>query len=39
MSAAQAKRDVAYFTFGDIKLRDSIFDMYTFLKNKKATVG
>lgn len=39
LSAAQAKRDVAYFTFGDTKLRDSIYDMHTFLKNKNATVG
>lgn len=39
LSAAQAKRDVAYFTFGDTKLQESVNDMHTFLKNKNVTVG
>ncbi|XP_022175441.1 poly(ADP-ribose) glycohydrolase isoform X1 [Myzus persicae] len=39
MSAAQADRDVAYFTFGDTKLMDSIHSMHTFLKSKNITVG
>jgi poly(ADP-ribose) glycohydrolase len=39
LSAAQAKRDVAYFTFGDTKLRESINDMHTFLKKQNMTVG
>lgn len=39
MSAAQANRDVAYFTFGDTKLLDSIHSMHTFLKSKNITVG
>ncbi|KAL5245031.1 hypothetical protein ACI65C_012441 [Semiaphis heraclei] len=39
MSAAQANRDVAYFTFGDTKLMDSIHRMHTFLKSKNITVG
>ncbi|XP_050542073.1 poly(ADP-ribose) glycohydrolase [Daktulosphaira vitifoliae] len=39
LSAAEAKRDIAYFTFGDTGLRDSINDIHSFLKNKKVTVG
>ncbi|XP_060861431.1 poly(ADP-ribose) glycohydrolase [Metopolophium dirhodum] len=39
MSAAQANRDVAYFTFGDTKLMDSIHSMHIFLKSKNITVG
>ncbi|XP_027845284.2 poly(ADP-ribose) glycohydrolase [Aphis gossypii] len=39
MSAAQANRDVAYFTFGDTKLLDSIYSMHTFLKSQDITVG
>jgi len=39
MSAAQANRDVAYFTFGDTKLLDSIYSMHTFLKSQNITVG
>lgn len=39
LSAAQAKRDVAYFTFGDTKLQESINDMHSFLKNQNVTVG
>ncbi|VVC35590.1 Hypothetical protein CINCED_3A006843 [Cinara cedri] len=39
LSAAQANRDVAYFTFGDTTLKESIHDMHTFLKNQNLTVG
>jgi len=39
MSAAQANRDVAYFTFGDTKLMDSIHRMHTSFKSKNITVG
>ncbi|XP_050433324.1 poly(ADP-ribose) glycohydrolase-like isoform X2 [Adelges cooleyi] len=39
LSAAEAKRDVVYFTFGETKLRDSINDMHSFLRNNKVTVG
>lgn len=39
MSAAQANRDVAYFTFSNTTLQKSIYDMYIFLKNQNITVG
>ncbi|XP_050433328.1 poly(ADP-ribose) glycohydrolase-like isoform X2 [Adelges cooleyi] len=39
LSAAEAKRDVVYFTFGKTTTRDSINDMHSFLKNKNVTVG
>ena len=39
MAAAENGRDVLYFTFGDEKLRDDIFDVFTLLKNKNVTVG
>lgn len=39
ISAAQAKRDVAYFTFGDTELQESIYDMHSFLKNQNVTIG
>lgn len=39
LSAAEAKRDIAYFTFGDTGLRDSINDIHSFLKNHEITVG
>jgi poly(ADP-ribose) glycohydrolase len=32
-------RDLAYFTFGDDELRDQIYEMYSFLKDKEVTVG
>jgi hypothetical protein len=39
MAAAEAGRDVAYFTFRDEKLRDDIFGMYSFLVERGVTVG
>jgi hypothetical protein len=39
MAAAECGRDVAYFTFGDEQLRNSLFDMHTFLRERKVTVG
>jgi len=39
LSAAQAKRDVAYFTFGNTELQESIYDMHSFLKNQNVTIG
>lgn len=32
-------RDLVYFTFGDDELRDQIFEIYSFLKDKEITVG
>ena len=39
MAAAQCNRGVYYFTFGDEKLRDDIFDMHSLLKGNSVTVG
>ena len=39
MAAAQAGRDVVYFTFGDVLLRDDLYNMYTTLIEKKVTIG
>jgi poly(ADP-ribose) glycohydrolase len=39
MAASQAGRDLAYFTFGDTKLRDQVYHMYTFLTEKQVKVG
>lgn len=39
MAAAEAGRDVAYFTFGDEHLMRDIHDMYKFLTERRVTVG
>uniref|UniRef100_A0A3Q2YKB0 poly(ADP-ribose) glycohydrolase n=1 Tax=Hippocampus comes TaxID=109280 RepID=A0A3Q2YKB0_HIPCM len=39
MAAAEAGRDVAYFTFGDALLMRDVHDMHTFLTEKQVTVG
>ena len=39
MVAAITGRDIAYFTFGDEKLRDDVYNMYCFLKEKNISVG
>ncbi|XP_059497097.1 poly(ADP-ribose) glycohydrolase isoform X2 [Stegostoma tigrinum] len=39
MAAAQAGRDVTYFTFGDVGLTDSLREMHTFLQSMDFTVG
>uniref|UniRef100_A0A3P8SZX9 poly(ADP-ribose) glycohydrolase n=1 Tax=Amphiprion percula TaxID=161767 RepID=A0A3P8SZX9_AMPPE len=39
MAAAEAGRDVAYFTFGDAQLMRDVYEMYTFLTKRQVTVG
>lgn len=39
MAAAEAGRDVAYFTFGDAELMRDVHDMHTFLTEGSITVG
>ncbi|XP_061600935.1 poly(ADP-ribose) glycohydrolase isoform X2 [Cololabis saira] len=39
MAAAEAGRDVAYFTFGDADLMKDVYGMHTFLTERKVTVG
>ncbi|KAM3862983.1 poly(ADP-ribose) glycohydrolase [Diretmus argenteus] len=39
MAAAEAGRDVAYFTFGDAQLMRDIHEMHTFLTKRQVTVG
>ncbi|XP_061087122.1 poly(ADP-ribose) glycohydrolase-like isoform X2 [Conger conger] len=39
MAAAEAGRDVAYFTFGDDQLMKDVHDMHCFLTNKRVSVG
>ncbi|XP_067857418.1 poly(ADP-ribose) glycohydrolase-like [Heptranchias perlo] len=39
MAAAQAQKDVVYFTFGDSALMKSIHEMHQFLQQKDFTVG
>ena len=39
MAAAEAGRDVAYFTFGDAQLMRDVHSMYTFLTERQVTVG
>lgn len=39
MAASEAGRHLAYFTFGNTKLRDEVYHMYTFLTDKQVTVG
>ena len=39
MAATQTDRDMCYFTFGDKNLRDTIYDMYSFLQCNDVTVG
>ncbi|XP_044880925.1 poly(ADP-ribose) glycohydrolase isoform X3 [Mauremys mutica] len=39
LAAAEAGRDVVYFTFGDAELMRDIYNMYTFLTEKGQTVG
>ncbi|KAK3865460.1 hypothetical protein Pcinc_028936 [Petrolisthes cinctipes] len=38
-ACAYVGRDLAYFTFGDEKLRDDLVTMYIFLKENNVTVG
>ncbi|XP_033886917.3 poly(ADP-ribose) glycohydrolase-like isoform X2 [Acipenser ruthenus] len=39
MAAAEAGRDVAYFTFGDRELMRDVHEMHTFLTQRHITVG
>lgn len=39
MAAAEVGRDFAYFTFGDVPLRDSMASIHEFLFEKDVTVG
>ncbi|KAM9809269.1 poly(ADP-ribose) glycohydrolase [Syngnathus typhle] len=39
MAAAEAGRDMAYFTFGDASLMRDVYDMHTFLTERQVTVG
>lgn len=39
MAAAEAGRDVAYFTFGDAQLMKDVHDMHAFLTERRVTVG
>uniref|UniRef100_A0A8D3DU76 poly(ADP-ribose) glycohydrolase n=1 Tax=Scophthalmus maximus TaxID=52904 RepID=A0A8D3DU76_SCOMX len=39
MAAAEAGRDVAYFTFGDAQLMRDVHEMHTFLTERQVTVG
>lgn len=39
MAAAEAGRDMAYFTFGDEELMRDVHDLHTFLKDRHVTVG
>ncbi|KAF7655915.1 hypothetical protein LDENG_00048490 [Lucifuga dentata] len=39
MAAAEAGRDVAYFTFGDAQLMRDVYEMHTFLTERQITVG
>lgn len=39
MAAAEAGRDVAYFTFGDAQLMRDIHEMHRFLTERRVTVG
>ncbi|XP_018321851.1 poly(ADP-ribose) glycohydrolase [Agrilus planipennis] len=39
MACSATKRDLVYFTFGDSELRDSIYNMYTFIATNQITTG
>lgn len=39
MAAAEAGRDMAYFTFGDTALMRDVHDLHKFLTDKHVTVG
>ncbi|KAM6963969.1 poly(ADP-ribose) glycohydrolase [Tautogolabrus adspersus] len=39
LAAAEAGRDVAYFTFGDSKLMTDVHNMHSFLTRRKMSVG
>ncbi|XP_035517750.1 poly(ADP-ribose) glycohydrolase-like isoform X1 [Morone saxatilis] len=39
LAAAEAGRDVAYFTFGDSQLMTDVYNMHSFLTRRKISVG
>jgi poly(ADP-ribose) glycohydrolase len=39
MAASQAGRHLAYFTFGDNRLRDQVYHLYRYLTDQQVTVG
>ncbi len=39
MAAAEAKRDLCYFTFDDADLRDDLHKMHQFIKEKQLSVS
>lgn len=39
MAAAEAGRDMAYFTFGDAQLMRDVHEMHSFLTDNKVSVG
>lgn len=39
MAAAEAGRDMAYFTFGDAQLMRDVHEMHAFLTERRVTVG
>lgn len=39
MAAAEAGRDVAYYTFGDAQLMRDVHEIHTFLTKRQVTVG
>lgn len=39
ISCCVARRPMAYYTFGDIQLRDDIINMYNFLSTNNITIG
>ncbi|NXB17068.1 PARG glycohydrolase, partial [Rhagologus leucostigma] len=39
LAAAEAGRDIVYFTFGDVELMRDIYSMHTFLCEKGQTIG
>lgn len=39
MAAAEAGRDMAYFTFGDAQLMRDVHEIHTFLTERQVTVG
>ncbi|KAA0192312.1 Cytosolic poly(ADP-ribose) glycohydrolase [Fasciolopsis buskii] len=39
LACCEAGKSMAYYTFGDTKLRDDLYDMYRFLSTEAITVG
>lgn len=39
MAASVAGREIIYFTFGDQRLRDDLFNIYSLLREKSVSIG